>query len=203
MTTPHDPEDEPGGEDLPDDVAADVSAEDALWRAIVENYGERPSLEELDGATTSTPEPGPETGPDPARDPGPDPARDPGPDPAKDPGSDLEPPAARLPPSLPDPAVPTLPPDDRPSSHRTTVDPEDHFVPPPPPPLPTPPPARLLAWVGLFGVPMFVMVALVAGLTLPAWVGLVLMAWFVGGFLFLVASMRKGPGTDPDDGARL
>jgi hypothetical protein len=50
---------------------------------------------------------------------------------------------------------------------------------------------------------MFVMVALVAGLALPTWVGLVLMAWFVGGFLFLVASMRKGPGMDPDDGARL
>ena len=169
--------------------------EDEAWRAIVENYGERPSLEELDAEATPTPEPGPDTGPDPAQ--------DPGPDVTQDPVSDLEAPPAQLPPSLPDPAVPTLPPDDRPSDHRTTIDPEDHFVPPPPPPLPTPPPARLLAWVGLFGVPLFVMVVLVAGLALPAWVGLVLMAWFVGGFLFLVASMRKGPSADPDDGARL
>lgn len=82
------------------------------------------------------------------------------------------------------------------------TDPEDRFVPPPPPPLPTPPPARLLAWMGLFGVPFLVLVALVARLPLPSWLGLLLMVWFVGGFVFLVASMGSGPG-DHDDGARL
>lgn len=95
--------------------------------------------------------------------------------------------------SLPTPADPG------PASH----DPEDRFVPPTPPPLPTPPPARLLAWIGLFGVPTFVLVALVAGLELAPWVGLILMVWFVGGFVFLVASMRPRPGDDFDDGARL
>jgi hypothetical protein len=52
-------------------------------------------------------------------------------------------------------------------------------------------------------VPSFVLVALVAHLVLPSWLGLVLMSWFVGGFVFLVASMRPGQGDDYDDGARL
>ncbi len=84
-----------------------------------------------------------------------------------------------------------------------TSDREEHYVPPTPPPLPKPPPARLLAWAGLFGVPTFVLVALVAHLVLPPWLGLILMFWFVGGFVFLVASMRPGQGDDYDDGARL
>jgi hypothetical protein len=29
------------------------------------------------------------------------------------------------------------------------------------------------------------------------------MVWFVGGFVYLVASMRPGAGDDYDDGARL
>jgi hypothetical protein len=72
-----------------------------------------------------------------------------------------------------------------------------------PPPLPKPPPARLLAWLGLFGVPAFVLVTLVAGIALPSWLGLLLMGWFVGGFVFLVASMKPGPGESGDDGARI
>ncbi len=76
-------------------------------------------------------------------------------------------------------------------------------MPPPPPPLPKPPPARLLAWLGLFGVPAFVLVTLVVGISLPSWLGLLLMGWFVGGFVFLVASMKPGPGEGGDDGARI
>ncbi|MCW2760025.1 MAG: hypothetical protein JWR85_226 [Marmoricola sp.] len=148
MTTPPEPEDEPAG---------DISAEEALWRAIVDNYGDRPEIEE---------------------------------------------PEIEVPPSLRDLPASAGPTDDA-SEPAAAADPEEHYVPPPPPPLPTPPPARLLAWVGLFGVPSFVLVALVAGLVLPSWLGLILMVWFVGGFVFLVASMRPGPGEDPDDGARL
>lgn len=80
---------------------------------------------------------------------------------------------------------------------------EDHFVPPPPPPLPRPAPRRLLAWVGLFGVPMFVLLCLVLRVDLPTWAGLFLMLWFVGGFIYLVASMRPASGDDYDDGAVL
>lgn len=184
MTTPPNPEDEPVRDDLADDpdgrgdgsdrqeVADDsatgssgagddspsggaapdrLSAQDAAWRSIVENYGDRPTIE--------------------------------------------EPPAP--------PRTPVrLPADDSPRD-RVPPDPEEHFVPPAPPPLTTPPPARLLAWLGLFGVPTFVLVALVMGLDLPSWLGLILMVWFVGGFVFLVASMGPGSGRDYDDGARL
>lgn len=82
-------------------------------------------------------------------------------------------------------------------------DPEDRFVPEPPPPLPRPAPPRLLAWIGLFGVPTFVLVLVVAGLSLPQWLSLILMGWFVGGFIFLVASMRPGERDGYDDGAVL
>lgn len=182
MTTPQNPEDEPVGDELPDELPDEppptkpdrvpggisegvvpdpLAAEEALWRSIVDNYGDRPEIAE--------PEPAPEP-----------------------------PPATR------DPGIPPHPDDiDDAGSTAVATDPEDHFVPPPPPPLPTPPPARLLAWVGLFGVPMFVLVALVADLALPTLLGLLLMIWFVGGFVFLVGSMRPGPGEDHDDGARL
>ena len=184
MTTPQDPEEEPVGDELPeerpevrpdadagDDPAAPpadgtggpndgLSREDELWQAIVENYGERPRIEEL--AVEAPPSPRDVTTVD---------------EPTTD-GSD------------------TL-------DEDAPADTDEHFVPPPPPPLPKPPPARLLAWLGLFGVPTFVLVTLVAGISLPSWLGLLLMGWFVGGFVFLVASMKPDPGGGSDDGARL
>lgn len=123
--------------------------DDAAWRSIVENYGDRPDLGELD---TEQPEPAPSPAVQEAREP----------------------------------------------------DPEDHYVPPPPPPIPHPDPPRLLAWLGLFGVPALVLVCLLAHVNLPTWSGLILMVWFVGGFVYLVASMRPGAGDDDyDDGAVL
>jgi hypothetical protein len=177
VTTPQDPEEEPVGDELsaerPDEEAAanpstppsigpadGLSREDEIWAAIVENYGERPQIEEL---------------------------------------------TIEVPPSPRD--LPTV--DEAPAEGSDTVDGdvpadiEEHFVPPPPPPLPKPPPARLLAWLGLFGVPTFVLVTLVAGLSLPSWLGVLLMGWFVGGFVFLVASMKPDPGGGSDDGARI
>ncbi len=163
MTTPQEPEDEPVEDELVGDSAAKppgtppdgVSEEDAVWRAIVDNYGDRPEIDEPEIIVPGSPR-----GLD-------EPARD-----------EAEEAPAR-------------------------VDEEEHFVPPPPPPLPRPAPARLLAWLGLFGVPTFVLVALVLHITLASWLGLLLMFWFVGGFVVLVASMRPGPGEDHDDGARL
>ena len=178
MITPQEPEEEPVGDELPvehaddhsDDLPDDrpgqrprepgdeVPDEDAVWRAIVDNYGDRPEIDE---------------------------------------------PEIVVPPSPRDLTEPPRPTHEDPDERSVPTDPEDHFVPPPPPPLPKPPPARLLAWLGLFGVPTFVLVALVTGLALPSWLGLLLMAWFVGGFVFLVASMRPGAGEDGDNGARL
>lgn len=84
-------------------------------------------------------------------------------------------------------------------------DDEDGFVPPPPPPLPRPRGVRLLAWVGLFGVPALVVLGLIVNVSLPSYVGLLCLAWFVGGFGYLVATMAgpKDPDSGWDDGAVL
>jgi hypothetical protein len=130
---------------------------DEAWRAIVENYGDRPALDD-------------------------------------------EPPA----PSEPQPAS-AMPETDEPAE-----DPEDaeevaeRFVPPVPPPGPS---LRLpdhLPWLGVLGSPALLLVATLAGIDLPGWAGYALVAAFLGGFVWLVATMRRGGGRDPwDDGARV
>jgi hypothetical protein len=81
---------------------------------------------------------------------------------------------------------------------------EDEFVPPTPPPLPKLPPDRLLAWVGLFGSPTILLVSLVLDIHLPPWLGYLLVASFIGGFVYLVVKMPHRDDIDPwDDGARL
>jgi len=169
------------------DVGGAARDEDALWRAIVENYGERARLEP-DGPTTPAPPTGPASARTSAR---PD---SPG---ARPPARDLTGGPAdvpEVPPSLRDLDGPV---------HREPPDDGEHFVPPPPPPVPLASPPRFLAWAGLFGVPVLVLVALVAGWPVPSWLGLLLTVWFVGGFVFLVASMRPGPRDEDDDGAVL
>lgn len=79
----------------------------------------------------------------------------------------------------------------------------DRFVPPPPPPVPTATTDRLVAWVGIFGSPTVLLVCLVLGISLPPLVGYALVAAFVGGFLYLVVQMPRGPRDPGDDGARL
>jgi hypothetical protein len=123
--------------------------EDEAWRAIVENYGDRPDLDPADAP--------------------PEAARE-------------EPPVAPVP--------------------APTAD-DERFVPPPPPPVPRSSPDRLAAWAGLFGAPLVLLVALVLNVSLPTWAGYVLVAWFVGGFLYLVVQMPSGPRDPGDDGARL
>jgi hypothetical protein len=151
------------------DAADRRSAEDAAWRAIVANYGDRPVLDQ-----------------DPA------PA-----DPEV--ASPFADPTALEVPEEPEPLVaPVAGPD--PVVERATPA-EEHYVPPPPPPVPRAEPRRLIAWLGLFGSPALLLLALVLGVSIPSWLGLVLMVWFVGGFIFLVASMRPGPRDDDDDGA--
>jgi hypothetical protein len=157
VPTPHEPDDEPAKDGLSD--------EDAIWRSIVDNYGERPTIEDE-----------PETPVPPSL-------------------RDLDAPVGHA-----DAVSPTDPAED---DAEDPVDHEEHYVPPPPPPLPRPAPPRLLAWVGLFGVPVFVLVALVLGVDLPSWAGILLMAWFVGGFVYLVASMRPPSGDGYDDGAQV
>ena len=78
---------------------------------------------------------------------------------------------------------------------------EERFVPPAPPPLPRPRRDRLLAWLGVFGSPTILLVCLVLGISLPELVAYALVTAFVGGFLYLVWLMPRGPRDPDDDGA--
>jgi hypothetical protein len=83
-------------------------------------------------------------------------------------------------------------------------EPDDAFVPPTPPPLPKLPPDRLLAWLGLFGSPSVLLFCVVLDVYLPPWLGYLLVASFIGGFVYLVVKMPRRDDIDPwDDGARL
>jgi len=154
--------------------------EDDVWRSIVENYGERPVLDDLgdpdgtrDGAGDHT---GDHTGDD----------RD-------DPGDHTGGSVATPPPPAPDP---------RPAAPAYD-DPEDRFVPPTPPPLPRPTGLRGAAWVGIFGSPLLVLIGIVVPVDLPSSLDLALVAWFVGSFVYLVATMRRRPPDPWDDGSRV
>ncbi len=92
--------------------------------------------------------------------------------------------------------------DDQPDPGTSWED-EGHFVPPEPPPLPTPPTPRLLAWIGLFGAPAVMLVGVIFGLHFPSLLSTALLLGFLGGFGYLVLTMRKGPDDWTDDGARL
>jgi len=153
------------------DITPGSRDEDLLWRSIVDNYGDRVTLD----PTTDEP-----TG-----------------EPPKEPTE--EPTATQ---------VPAPSPEEPPAEARDWLDayddPEDHFVPPEPERVPTPEPRRLIAWAGVFGVPVAVLVLVVLQVSLPPWASMLCLAWFVGGFGYLVATMRREPpDNDWDDGARL
>jgi hypothetical protein len=80
---------------------------------------------------------------------------------------------------------------------------EERFVPPTPPPLPKLPRDRLAAWSGVFGSPTILLFCLVLSINLPTVIGYALIAAFIGGFVYLVVQMPRGPRDPFDDGARL
>jgi hypothetical protein len=55
----------------------------------------------------------------------------------------------------------------------------------------------------VFGSPLILLFCLILKVQLPTLVGYVLIAGFVGGFIYLVAQMPRGPRDPFDDGARL
>jgi hypothetical protein len=119
---------------------------------------------------------------------------------------DDEPPAERAP--SPDTDLerlfrPLPQPQPEPQPQDTEAELEDEFVPPTPPPLPKLPPDRLIAWSGLFGSPTVLLVCLVLGVHIAPWLGYLLVASFIGGFVYLVVHMPRGPADPWDDGARL
>ena len=92
---------------------------------------------------------------------------------------------------------------DRRHTDKPRAEDDDGYVPPPPPPLPSVARDRLLAWLGLFGAPTILLVTLVLGISLPPFIGYLLVAAFIGGFGYLVVKMPRGPADPWDDGARL
>ena len=180
MSQPDDrPPEEPSGSS---DVEPQLD-EDAVWAEIVANYGDRPEM----GA-----DPGPAEGPE-----GPATGR------VVEEGPEVEERAQRAsrnPRNIFDRSY--LESSTEPGSEASWDD-EGHFVPPPPPPLPTLEPRRKLAWIGMFGAPTVMLLAVVLGWQLPGWVGTLLVGSFVGGFVYLVATMpRRRPGDwSGDDGA--
>jgi hypothetical protein len=74
---------------------------------------------------------------------------------------------------------------------------------PEPEAIPVPPFDRLLAWIGVFGSPTLLLIFLVLGLSMPGWLGWLLVGGFVGGFVYLVMRMPGTPRDPWDDGARL
>jgi hypothetical protein len=90
------------------------------------------------------------------------------------------------------------PPELGPRSWAPADEEPEGYVPPPPPPVPRPHGLRAVAWFGLFGVPAVVLVCIVLNVSLPSPLGFLGLVWFVGGFGYLVATM-KGP-RDSDGG---
>ena len=159
------------------DITPGSRDEELLWRSIVDNYGDRVTLDPTPEEPAEGPPEGPSDGPS---------------------GESA---ATQVPATTP-------PPEEQPAEARDWLDayddPEDHFVPPEPERVPTPEPPRLIAWAGVFGVPVAVLVLVVLRVSLPPWASMLCLAWFVGGFGYLVATMRREPpDNDWDDGARL
>lgn len=83
------------------------------------------------------------------------------------------------------------------------VDPIDHYVPPEPPPLPRLDMVTRLAWCGVVGGPLLVLLVALLRDVLPTSVAVLPVLAFVAGFVTLVARMRERPSDldGPDDGA--
>lgn len=87
------------------------------------------------------------------------------------------------------------------TARQGRTDPEDRFVPEPPPPLPQLPPYKIVAWVGLIGGPVLLLISALLTYALPSWASGLAVIGFVGGFVTLVATMGDRDDRDPGDGA--
>jgi hypothetical protein len=174
------PEDTPEGSSTGHAAGGDRKLdEDAAWRAIIDNYGDEPAIDEYYPSPADT-----------------------------SPSSPVEPVDTSSPDAPPAETNPRFTVFDRrwnpdPVNSEATWDDEGHFVPPNPPPPPKLEPRRKLAWIGLFGAPLLMLIAVVLGWQYPGWVGLFLVGSFLGGFGYLVATMPRGRPEDGsgDDGA--
>jgi hypothetical protein len=90
---------------------------------------------------------------------------------------------------------------DRAGSSSSSGDPEDRFVPPEPPPITSTDLASRLAWLGVLGGPLVLLLAALTWSRLPTIVVILALAAFVGGFITLVARLPRERDDGPDDGA--
>jgi hypothetical protein len=174
--------------------------EEAAWRLIVENYGEPPQV----GGTATDPAPASPVDSAPPVEPSAPREQTPSARPEEDRNlfdrayldaleSGYQGPAEGPDDAGRDAAAGT--------DRRRSTDDHDHFVPPEPPPVPRGTPARRLAWVGLFAPPLLMILAVIFGWALPTWLSMLLVAGFVGGFVFLVMTMPRDGGDGWGDGA--
>ncbi|MBZ5736770.1 hypothetical protein [Nocardioides mangrovi] len=161
-------------------------ADERAWQAIIDNYGDRPDLADLEeppGPPAASAPPVAPTSDTPAvRPDAPFGGRFGDPrafDPYDEYGEDAD-----------DPYVGPEPE-------------EEGYVPPEPPPLPTVAPDRFVAWAGVLGSPVVLLAALIFKISIPTWLGYGLVAAFVGGFLYLVMKMSREPRDPWDDGAQV
>ena len=185
--------------------------EDAVWQDLIARFGAPapdpadgqaqpwPDREDLAGPVRVSPNPGPADGPPTDTDalPGEPPTN-----PTGLPG---------LPVMLPDQPWPNLGSGTgtggRPAGPRDSIAPDDpadeHYVPPVPPPLPRLDPATKLAWIALFGGPLYLLISTAVGAAISGLAAFLAVAAFVGGFVVLVLRMDNGrpPDSGPDDGA--
>lgn len=172
---------DPGEPGTPGASRGAGAGDDAAWREIVANFGERATLDD---------------DPSPSGEPGGGAA---GAGEADDTDGDR---LRRLfqPWERPGPAPAAGRTDDESDLARADGAP---FVPPVPPPVPRTTPDRRAAWLGLLGTPAVLLVCLLIGVDLPRLVLAALVAAFVVGFCYLVATMSREPRDPGDDGARL
>jgi hypothetical protein len=122
-----------------------------------------------------------------------------------DPGpARTEPPAGRLGQELPAGDDLPDPPGEAPADDADRPEPEHHYVPPEPPPLGRPDLPSGIAWAGVLGGPVVLLLAAVLTWDLPGLLTAACVIGFVGGVVFLVATMDDGRGRDGwDDGAQV
>lgn len=181
---------EPGEQSVPFD-------EEAAWAAIVAGYGEEPpdppgakpfkSVEDLALLESGTNGDGPVDGEAPTQ----ETPKKPESGPARPLGSSVA-------------FAPGVGPRDysvaEPSDDDLDESDEGHFVPPEPPPLPEADTTAKLAWLGVLGSPVLLLLAVVLGWEMSWWLTTVTIGGFLGGVATLVMRMRTGDEEDDDPG---
>ncbi|NPC43554.1 hypothetical protein [Nocardioides sp. zg-1230] len=152
----------------------DESRTELAWREIVENYGERPVLDDAptsSGESATAAEDAPPAAPSASS-------------------------STDLPEHLRD--------DDEVERREQAIAESERFKPPPAPPFPVPRTwERGLAWAGIFVAPVIALVIGLLSIYVHPLVGWALVGWFVGGFAYLVFVMPKAPRDPWDDGSRI